>query len=378
MTAAATRTATGAVTLGRLDQFTGPPSEAVRAGVTALQMRAAPANVFHDAEVIAAATGLVGPVTLHWLERDGALLAALPVFARRLGLGLAGRLPHVLAHAFGPDGTPLVDPAAAAGDLARLIAAARGDAAALILPYAATDSAAVAALVAAALAAGETVTVLDQHRRAALDLTSATGRAPLAALSSGRRKEWARQARRLAERGAVSFRRDTAANDVAAALADVIALEARGWKGRRASALAHDARGRAFAEAVVTALAARGAVMIDRLLVGERTVAGLVSFRAAGRLWIWKTAYDEDFARFSPGVQLLLRVTDLIAADATLTGADSLATPDHPMIEPLWPDRLAMATLVIAPPGSGIGRRLAWELAATRRLRGVARRLLRR
>ncbi|MBP0575240.1 GNAT family N-acetyltransferase, partial [Mycobacterium tuberculosis] len=83
-------------------------------------------------------------------------------------------------------------------------------------------------------------------------------------------------------------------------MADVIALEARGWKGRRATALLYDDRGRAFSEAVVGALAARGAVTIDRLMVGDRTVAGLISFRLARRAWIWKTAYDEDFARHSP------------------------------------------------------------------------------
>lgn len=387
MTAAArldqTRTdAAPAATLRRLRLPIGPADEAeaahLGAGLLALQRRVDAPNVFHDLDVLRAATGLVGPIDVHWLERDGVVVAVLPVFRRRIGFGLAGSLPHVLAHGFGPAGTPLIDPEVALADLAVLTTAARGEARALVLPYVEADSGAIEAVVAAAGVAAAPLTWLATHSRAGLSF-AADGRAdPVAAISAKRRKEWGRLERRLAEHGPIAHERDTEPAAVAAAFADVVALEARGWKGRRATALAFDARGRAFGEAVVGALAARGAVVIDRLTVGGRSVAGLVSFRIAGRLWIWKTAYDEDFARYSPGVQLMLRVTRLIADDRTLVSADSLATPDHPMIDAIWPERLVMTTLVVATPGSGVGRRLALEVALYQRLRELARRLLRR
>lgn len=366
---------TGTATLGRLDLPAADAAARARLSgrLIDLQARARPPNVFHDLDVLEAATGIVGPVTLHWLERDGRLMAALPVMRRRTGFGLAGRLPHGVAHDYGPAGTPLIDPEVASADLARLVAAARGAAPALVLPFAEADSPAVAVLLKAA-GGGDWANL---HSRAKLDF-AAHGRDIPAVLSAKRLKEWGRQARRLAEHGALEHRRDTAPDAVAAAFDEVMALEARGWKGRRATALAQDGRGRAFGTAVLTALSGRGAVAVDRLLLDGRAVAALVSFRLAGRWWIWKTAYDEDFARFSPGVQLMLAVTRTIAADAGIDSADSLATPDHPMIDALWPGRLAVGTLILARPGSGAGQWLKREMALAAAAKRLARRLLKR
>lgn len=359
-----------------------PTDEAVAAhlgaGLLALQQRTDAPNVFHDLDVMRAATGLVGPIDVHWLERGGVVRAVLPVVRRRVGFGAVGSLPHVLAHGFGPAGTPLIDPEISLADLAALIATARGAAPALVMPYVEADSGAIEAVVAAAGLVLSPVTWLATHSRAGLSF-SAEGRTdPITAISAKRRKEWGRLERRLADHGPIAHQRDTAPDAVTEAFADVVALEARGWKGRRATALAFDAPGRAFGEAAVAALAARGLVVIDRLTLGGRSIAGLVSFRIAGRLWIWKTAYDEDFAHFSPGVQLMLKVTRRIADDGTIMSADSLATPDHPMIDAIWPERLVMTTLVVAKPGSGVGRWLALDVALYDRLRGLARRLLRR
>lgn len=351
-------------------------SAGLRAGLEALQHRVDAPNVFHDLDALYAATHLVGPIDLYWLERGAVIVAALPVTRRRLGFGLAGALPHGLAHDFGPAGTPLIDPDVAVADLGVLLDAARGGASALVLPFVEADSAAVEAVVAAAAKAGSPLSWLSTHGRAGLTARPDGSIDPLPAISAGRRKEWARLERRLMDIGHIEHRRDTAPEAVAAAFADIMALEARGWKGRRATALASHAPGRAFSEATVTALARRGAVVIDRLMSGERSIAGLISFRLAGRLWIWKTAYDEDFARYSPGVQLMLKVTQRVAEDGTIRSADSLATPDHPMIDAIWPERLVMTTLVMAAPGSGIGRRLERELALYEKARALARRVL--
>lgn len=352
------------------------PAE-LRAALDWLQRQAQPPNVFHDLDLIAAATAVVGPVTLYWLEEGLEILAALPVVRRRPGFGLFGRVPHGLAHAFGPAGSPLVAPGVAVADLARLLTAARGGhASALVLPFVEVDSATGAGLVAAARLMGWTTAWTARHSRAGLDFGADGHGDPIAAISGKRRKEWGRLARRMAEHGAVDYRRDTAPEAVAAAYEDVATLEARGWKGRRETALLLDPRGRAFATAAVTALAARGAVVVDRLTVSGVTVAGLISFRMAGRWWIWKTAYDEAFAHHSPGVQLMLKVTESLARDDGLTSADSLATPDHPMIDALWPARIEVGTLIVGTPG-GV-RRVGLELAAYTDLRRLVRRVLNR
>ena len=54
------------------------------------------------------------------------------------------------------------------------------------------------------------------------------------------------------------------------------------------------------------------------------------------------------FARFSPGVILSAVITDELADDATIVRTDSCATANHPMIDRLWRERLALCNRLIA------------------------------
>jgi hypothetical protein len=73
-------------------------------------------------------------------------------------------------------------------------------------------------------------------------------------------------------------------------------------------------------------------------------------------------------ARASPGVQLLLTVTETLLADRTLTRADSCATADHPMIDHVWRERLVLADrLMRVTPEGKLSFALARALEATRR-----------
>jgi hypothetical protein len=88
--------------------------------------------------------------------------------------------------------------------------------------------------------------------------------------------------------------------------------------------------------------AARNQVRIDEITVDGLLVASLVSFIDGGRLFTWKIAYHEDFARFSPGSQIIMALSKSILADAGIGFADSLATPDHPMIDQIWRERISI------------------------------------
>ena len=84
--------------------------------------------------------------------------------------------------------------------------------------------------------------------------------------------------------------------------------------------------------------------------------------------WCWKVAYDETFARCSPGFQLLVDVTERLLGDEAIARADSCATPDHPMIDHIWRERLVLADrLVQIGPGGSAGFALARTLEAARR-----------
>jgi hypothetical protein len=146
---------------------------------------------------------------------------------------------------------------------------------------------------------------------------------------------------------------------VALALDDFFTLEARGRKGRAGTAARCDGGIAGFMQGAVTALAAEGKAQVLRMCADARPIAAIVVLRSGSSAWCWKIAYDEAHKRFSPGVQLLLDTTDVLLRDRGVTRADSCATPDHPMIDHVWRERLLLADRLISP---GPGRRLGFGL----------------
>ena len=129
---------------------------------------------------------------------------------------------------------------------------------------------------------------------------------------------------------------------------------------------------------MLAGLAGEGRLAIHTLeLNGEALAIGLM-LRSGDRAFYWKTAYDEPYAEYSPGVLLTLELSRAQQRDASITTTDSCAIEGHPMIERLWPARLALADHVVAT-GPGARRRLALWLAAERaklRLRELAKRAI--
>jgi hypothetical protein len=186
------------------------------------------------------------------------------------------------------------------------------------------------------------------------------------AVSAKRRKELRRQRHRLDDIAPVRIANMTEPCLIGAGLDEFLALEARGWKGRAGTAAAeHEATYRFMASALA-ALAAEDKARIDRLLLGERAIAASILLRSGSGGWFWKIAYDEAFARYSPGVQLTLALTESLIGDPAIAQVDSCATPDHQMIDHLWRERLTLVDRLVATD-VGVGFTLACRLEDARR-----------
>ena len=152
-----------------------------------------------------------------------------------------------------------------------------------------------------------------------------------------------------------------------------MALEAAGWKGKGGSALSSSPATAEFArEAVAHAASNAGAVRIDSIDVDGEPIAMLVSFIAGETAFTWKIAYDEAYARFSPGAQLMLEAAE--AASSPTRGSRGSIPALRRTIRwsiILWSGRFAIGTMVIGPPGGGLLHRvgLAAAHAETRRPR---------
>ncbi|HUP42780.1 MAG TPA: GNAT family N-acetyltransferase [Thermoanaerobaculia bacterium] len=195
------------------------------------------------------------------------------------------------------------------------------------------------------------------------------------ALRGKKRKEIRRLERRLGELGRVAIevldpaagagRADTA---TARTWADeFLALEAAGWKGRNGTALGCRPADREFFLRTVEAAHERGRLMMLALRLDGRAIASKCNFLAGDGAFSFKIAYDEGFARFSPGFLLEVETIRRLHTRPGLRWMDSCAVPGHPMADRLWLDRRELENLVIATGGRS-GRPVLAALSLARRL----------
>lgn len=180
-----------------------------------------------------------------------------------------------------------------------------------------------------------------------------------AAMSAKKRKELRRQHNRLAEEGTLTFERLEGTVGLAEWTAEFLALEATGWKGKAGSALASAPATRALFEQSLAGASAAGRLERLALRLDGRAIAMLVNFITPPGAYSFKTAFDEDYARFSPGMLLQLENLALLER-ADVEWTDSCAAQGHPMIERLWRDGRRMVSRNIAI--GGWPRRAAFRL----------------
>ncbi|WFL77627.1 GNAT family N-acetyltransferase [Altererythrobacter arenosus] len=172
-----------------------------------------------------------------------------------------------------------------------------------------------------------------------------------AAMPNKKRKELRRQAKRLGEEGELEFARQIDARDITEWTAEFLVLEQAGWKGGEGSALADgDATCALFRDAIAGAADA-GRLERLTLRLDGKPIAMLANFIAAPGAFSFKTAFDERYSRYSPGV--LLQKENLALLDRTdIDWCDSCAAEGHPMIERIWRDKRRMISLNVAIGGS--------------------------
>ncbi len=218
---------------------------------------------------------------------------------------------------------------------------------ALILRLVALDGPAMKAFGRALQRSGLTAYVLQSYPRAVLDATQDAETLLRKALGGKKLKELRRLRNRLGDRGPVVFKVASTAEAVARAFDVFLALEASGWKGRSGTAMGQHPDDAARMRQAAVELAARSQCEVVTLTVGTIPVAAGIVLRHNDRAFFFKIGIDEKFAFYSPGVQLTLDLTRHLCADPRIAMADSTASADHPMINPIWRGRLAIGDVMI-------------------------------
>lgn len=170
--------------------------------------------------------------------------------------------------------------------------------------------------------------------------------------SRKRRKEYRRLYNRLSETGTLVSQSFQAGDDPRPWISDFLELESSGWKGQRGTAMACDPKQRGAVSEALMNLAQSGNLLFWKLALDDKPIAMLFAVRCGDTAGLGKIAYSEDLSSYSPGVLLILEATRDLLAVPGLKLVDSHAIPDHPMINNIWRDRIPIADLVLATPGT--------------------------
>ncbi len=356
-------------TLSPIGQFASMATE-----WRALAAKAIEPNVFYEPAFALAAAPVLGrsvfALGVQSPERE--LLGFFPLALTRYRYGVPQPLLVGWTHPFAPLGTPLVARERASAVLEACFDRIASDPMLpklMLLPMLAEDGPFAAALDAVLARRSAVSFRFGLQQRALLQPAGVRTNYVETHVSGRRRKELRRQRRRLEAAGSLEFTRDAMPAGAPAALRDFFALEARGWKGRAGTAAVSRPEIAAFIEKTVSGLAETGQARVDRLTVGGRAIATTITLSSGHTAWFWKTAYDEAFHQYSPGVQLALHLTEDLLGEQTTARADSCAVADHPMIDHLWRERLRLSDRLI---GVQSGRDVRFALACRlERLRGA-------
>lgn len=150
-----------------------------------------------------------------------------------------------------------------------------------------------------------------------------------------------RNMRRLAEIGSLDFKTVRSAPEVMAAVHDLMRLELAGWKGRQGSAMASVAEDKAFGLAALRA-GQCPAVVCDVLSLDGSAIAVSTNVISGGWFFGFKSAFNEDLKKYSPGAVMHYLGAEAILQDTSIVAADSTCVPGHPL-ESVWRDRVPFA-----------------------------------
>jgi CelD/BcsL family acetyltransferase involved in cellulose biosynthesis len=209
------------------------------------------------------------------------------------------------------------------------------------------------------------------HRRLRAFLAGDLGSAAYyeQAVRPKKRKELRRLRNRLAELGRLETRLLDDRGELAAWCDAFLALEQAGWKGRVGTALAAAAEAELFFREALAGAWDAGRLQFRRLDLDGRPIAMLVNFLTPPGGFSFKTAFDEAFAHYSPGVLIQLDNLEVLD-DPAIAWMDSCAAQDHPMIDSLWTGRRSIVRATVRLKGA---RRTAiWALCRALELGSAA------
>lgn len=310
-------------------------------------IRRAPGNAFMNPTALKAAFDTmfaVVTVLLAWEEGvESARLVGLWALQHRNVMTFWPPMLEARPYNYAFLSTPVVDPAFVAEVMPAFFAAIRKNPG---LPHVVSlkemdaDSQAYAAI---------QKTIADQ-RLAHLTLTEtlrpAVTREKGVKTSGSTRKKLRQDWNRLSALGKLEMVNERHADSTRAAFEQFLDLEKRSWKGEKGTAILCSERDTGFTRRLIGDLAAEGSASVAVLRLDGRTIAAQVLLYCGPTAYTWKIAFDAEFAKYSPGVLLVDKMTEQLFAATDIEAIDSCSAQDSFMAQ-IWTGRKTMVDMVV-------------------------------
>jgi CelD/BcsL family acetyltransferase involved in cellulose biosynthesis len=192
--------------------------------------------------------------------------------------------------------------------------------------------------------------------------------------SGATRKKLRQDWNRLSALGNVEIVNDRSPSATVAGFEDFLVLEAASWRG--GTAILADAAAAAFARKAIADLAEANAASVAILEVDGRPIATLVLLYSGRMAYTWKTGFDPQFGRFSPGALLVDRITADLLSSGEIDAIES-CSPEGGFMEQVWAGRRSTVDLLIdlGPNRSFAFAVVAWQARAHAWLKATRDRL---
>jgi hypothetical protein len=195
---------------------------------------------------------------------------------------------------------------------------------------------------------------LSEHARPFLAAASERKRSG----STGKklRQDW----NRLSSLGTVDIANDRTGPGAREAFEVFLNLEVRSWKGANGTALLSDEDDAAFTRRLIGDLAEHRNASIALLRVDGKPIAAQVLLYSGSMAYTWKTAFDAEFAKYSPGALLVDKVTDELFDTQAITAIESCSLESGFMAQ-LWTGRRMTVDMLV---NVGPSKSFSFTLAA--------------
>jgi len=199
----------------------------------------------------------------------------------------------------------------------------------------------------AALELGQTIFYRDRFQRAAFRPSENADDYLKSFVSKSVQKKQRRHLRRLEEVGTVEWIQSNPSSDFNKLASEFLELEASGWKGQNKSALQSNPETTRFYRELIQGLARLGNARFLTLQVAGKAIAMLSDLQIGNSVYAYKTAYDEQFSDYSPGVLAEIENIRNMHQDG-IEYADSCTDADNSTINRIWGQKVAFQKSIIS------------------------------